>query len=123
MKPVKGKTTAQTGSTVKTSAGSIYRKTDISQAISIYRRTRLREQEKSPSAEPRKKLQKISSPKKLEETDSDEELRRQVELADFVNPVERFQQSQTIVTSKDTESGGGLSLAIKRTFSVIISLL
>ena len=31
-----------------------------------------------------------------------------------MNPVERFQTSQTIVTSKDTEAGGGLNLAIKR---------
>ena len=37
--------------------------------------------------------------------------------ADFENPLDRFQQNQTIVTSRDTESGGGggcLSLTIKR---------
>ena len=44
----------------------------------------------------------------------DEELRRAVEIADFVNPVDRFQQSHTVITSKDTETGGGLNLAIKR---------
>ena len=37
-----------------------------------------------------------------------------MELADFVNPVDRFQQSQTVITSKDTEARGGLNLAIKR---------
>ena len=31
-----------------------------------------------------------------------------------MNPIERFQKSQTIVTSKDTEAGGGLNLAVKR---------
>ena len=35
-------------------------------------------------------------------------------MADSVNPVDRFQQSQTVVTSKDTNAGGGLNLAIKR---------
>ena len=44
----------------------------------------------------------------------DEELRRAVDLADFMNPVDRFQQSLTVITSKDTEAGGGVSLAIKR---------
>ena len=37
-----------------------------------------------------------------------------MEIADTMNPIERFQKSQTIVTSKDTEAGGGLNLAIKR---------
>ena len=63
--------------------------------------------------EPHKKLQRISSPEKLEDIDSDEEQRRAVELVDFVNPVDRLQQSQTVITSKDTEAGGGLNLAIK----------
>ena len=35
-------------------------------------------------------------------------------MADFVNPVDRFQQSQTVVTSKDTVARRGLSLAIKK---------
>ena len=37
-----------------------------------------------------------------------------MEPTDFVNLVDRFQQSQTVITSKHTESGGGLNLAIKR---------
>ena len=49
----------------------------------------------------------------LDDIESDEELRQAVEVADFVNPVDRFQQSQTVVTSKETEAGGGLNLAIK----------
>ena len=68
---------------------------------------------KSQSAEPLQKLQKISSPEKLEESESDEELQRQVEQVDSENPIERFQQSQTLVTSKDTEAEGS-TLAIKR---------
>ena len=37
-----------------------------------------------------------------------------MDIADAMNPIDRFQQSQTIVTSKDTDAGGGLNLAIKR---------
>ena len=37
-----------------------------------------------------------------------------MEIADAVNPIDRFQQSQTVVISKDTNAGGGLNLAIKR---------
>ena len=79
-----------------------------------YHKKKTRSESKSPSAEPHKKLQGISSQENLEDIDSDEELQRAVELADFVNPVDRFQQSQTVITSKDTEAGGGLNLAIKR---------
>ena len=50
----------------------------------------------------------------LEDIGSDEELQRAMEMADSVNPVDRFQPSQTVVTSDDTDSGGGLNLAIKR---------
>ena len=50
----------------------------------------------------------------LEDIGSDEELQRAMEMTDSVNPVDRFQQSQTVVTSKDTDAGGGLNLALKR---------
>ena len=113
-KPLKGKIVAETGLTVKTPTGSIYRKSDIDQAKISLQQEKTRSESKSPSAEPHKKLQRISSPEKLEDINLDEELRRAVELADFVNPVDRFQQSQKVITSKDTEAGGGLNLAIKR---------
>ena len=50
----------------------------------------------------------------LEDIVSDEELQRAMEMADSVNPVDRFQQSQTVLASEDTDPGGGLNLAIKR---------
>ena len=93
---------------------SIYRKSEITQAKISLQLEKTRSESKSPSAAPRKKLQRISSSENLENIDSDEELRQAVELADFVNPVDRFQQSQTVITSKDTEAGGGLSHAINR---------
>ena len=57
-------------------------------------------QTQGQSAEPQKKLPRISSPEFLEDIDSDEELRQQVELAGFVNPIDRFQQNQTVITSE-----------------------
>ena len=108
------KVAAETDSTVKTSTGSIYRKSDIAQAKTFLSQEKTRSESKSPSAELNKKFQRISSPEILEDIESDEELRRAVEYADFVNPVDRFQQSQTVITSKDTEAGGGRTLAIKR---------
>ena len=92
---------SETDSTVKTSTGSIYRKSDIAQKKTLLTQDKPRSESKSPSAEPNKKFQRISCPEVLEDIESDEELRRAVELADFVNPVDRFQQSQTVVTSKD----------------------
>ena len=105
-KPLKGKVLPETGSTVKTSTMSIYRKSDIAQAKISLQQEKTRSESKSPSAEPHKKLQRISSPENLEDIVLDEELRRAVEQADFVNPVDRFQQSQTVITSKDTQAGG-----------------
>ena len=102
----KNRSTSEIGSTVKISAGSIYRKSDIAEAEISLQPEPTQGSSKSSSAEPRKKLQKISSPEKLQESDSDEELQRQAQQADFSYPKERFQQSTTIVTSKDTEAGG-----------------
>ena len=113
-KQLKGKIATETGSTVKTTCASIYRKSDIAQAKLSLPHEQPRSESKSPSAEPNKKIQRISSPEIVEDIESDEELRRAVEMADFVNPVDRFQQSQTFVTPKDTVAGGGLNLAIKR---------
>ena len=60
-KPLKGKISRETNSTVQTSAGSIYRKSYMAQAkISLQQNAR-----KSPSAEPQNKLQRISSPETL----------------------------------------------------------
>ena len=113
-KLLKGKIASETDSTIKTSTGSIYRKSDIAQSKTVLTQENQRSASKSPSAEPTKKFQRISSPELLEELGSDEELQRDMEIADAMNPIDRFQKSQTVVTSKDTEAGGGLNLAIKR---------
>ena len=111
---MKGKIASETDSTIKTSTGSIYRKSDIAQSKTVLTQENQRSASKSPSVEPTKKFQRISSPELLEELGSDEELQLEMEIADTRNPIERFQKSQTIVNLKDIEAGGGLNLAIKR---------
>ena len=87
---------------------------DITQTRTTLSHEKQRSESKSPSAEPTKKIQRISSPEALEDIGSDEKLQRDMEIADAVNSIDRFQQRQTVVTSKDTNAGGGLNLAIKR---------
>ena len=113
-RPLKGKIASETDSTIKTSAGSIYRKSDIAQSKTVLTQENQRSTSKSPSSEPTKKFKRISSPELLEEMESEDELQGEMEIADAMNPIERFQKSQTIVTSRDTEARGGLNLAIKR---------
>ena len=84
-KQLKGKIATETNSTVKTTNGSIYRKSDIAQAKMSLPHEKARSESKMPSAEPNKKFQRISSPEVLEDIESDEELRRASEMADFVN--------------------------------------
>ena len=111
---LKGKIAFETDSTIKRSTGSIYRKSDIAQSKTVLTQEKQRSTSKSPSVEPTKKFKRISSPELLEELGSDEELQEEMEIADAMNSIERFQKSQAIVTSKDTEAGGGLNLAVKR---------
>ena len=113
-RPLKGKIASETESTIKTSAGSIYRKSDIAQSKTVLTQEKQRSTNKSPSSEPTKKFKRVSSPELLEELESEDELQGEMEIANEIDPIERFQKSQTIVTSKDTEAGGGLNLAIKR---------
>ena len=112
-KQLKGKIASETDSTIKTSTGSIYRKWDIAQSRTVLTQGSQRFASKSPSAEPTKKFQRISSPELLEDIGSEEELQRDMEITNAMNPIDRFQQSQTVVTSNDTEAGGGLNLAIR----------
>ena len=111
-KSLKGKIASETGSTMKTSGVSIYRKSDIAEAKVTLQLQLTQSSSKSPSAEPRKNLQKISSQERLEESFADEELQRLAHQADLSFPAEGFQQSHKIVTSKDTS--WVLNFAIER---------
>ena len=85
---LKGRIATATDSTIKTTAGSIYRNSDIAQTRTSLTHEKQRSESKSPSVEPTKNFQRISSPEGLEEIGSDEELQRVMEIADSLNPVD-----------------------------------
>ena len=117
-KPLKGKVVLKRPFTVKTAAGAIYRKSDFAKAKVVVQ-DKLDHRRSPTGEEPRKKQQKQSKRKsgKLEEfqySGSDEDLLLQQRTLDPVEAQNKFQNSPTVVTSKDTLQGGGLNLAVKR---------
>ena len=81
------------------------------------------DQKRSPTGEePRSNLQKTAREEEVESESNDEDANpnqreyRTVPNEDITTK-DRFQSSPTIVTSKETEAGGGLNLAVKRTKS------
>ena len=121
--PLKGKIVAETPSTVKTAAGAVYRKSDIAKSkVPLASTVKISEQKGSPTGEePRSKLQKTV--REHEEVESESEEENETEDHWQCNKVpnedsfamDKFQISPTIVTSKDTEAGGGLNLSAKTT--------
>ena len=113
-KPFKGKVIFDSPKTVTTAAGAVYRKSDLVKMTSSPTKipkdgTSQKEKAKSPSEEPKSKHQKKDD-ELLEDTISEEEeldITRE-QLKDL------FQDSETVVTSRDTPVGGGLNLAMKR---------
>ena len=113
-KPFKGKIAFDSPKTVTTAAGAVYRKSDLVTIPSSPTKipkdgTNQKEKAKSPLEEPKNKHQKKDD-ELFEDTISEEEEwnipREQVQ--------DLFQDSETVVTSRDTPVGGGLNLAIKR---------
>ena len=89
-KQMKEKIASETDSTSKTTTGSIYRKSDIAQSRTVPTHENQRSVSSSPSAGPTKKFQRISSPEALEDIGSDDELQRDMEIADAANPIDLF---------------------------------
>ena len=106
--PLKGKITSETPSTIKTAAGAVYRKIDIAKAKVNVQNAGA--QRRSPTGkEPKTNLQKKSQRKindQEEDGDSwiEEELLSQQQWPDTDKAKNRFQDNQTVVTSKDTDS-------------------
>ena len=97
-----------------TAAGAVYRKSDLVKLPSSPTKTpkegtNQKEKAKSPLEEPKSKHQKKDD-ELLEDTISEEEdwniSREQAK--------DLFQDSEAVITSRDTPVGGGLNLAIKR---------
>ena len=114
-KTFKGKEATESPKTITTAAGVVYRKSDLAKAAIPLKNTpkegaSQKEKAKSPVEEPKSKHQKNDTDKDVE-TESEEEDRN--------NPFEEqakdlFQNSDIIVTSKETPTGGGLNLAVRR---------
>ena len=121
--PLKGKIVAETPSTVKTAASAVYRKSDIANyKVSVQSTVSGSEKKRNPTGdEPRSKQQKTvreyeeADSESAEENDMDDQWRcNKVPIEDSRATTNKFQNSPTIVTSKDTETGDGLNLGGKR---------
>ena len=119
-KPLKGRVVAETPSTVKTAVGSIYRKSDIAKVKVAVQDKDNSNNRRSPTGEEPKKKQQKQSKRQSDEQDEaensgfDEELLLEQRIIDPSEAKRKFQDSPTVVTSKDTIQGGGLNLAVRR---------
>ena len=114
-KPLKGRVVAETPSTVKTAAGSIYRKSDIAKVKVAVQDKENSNNRRSPTGEEPKKKQQQQSKRQSDEQDeaensgSDEELLLEQQIIDPSEAKRKFQDNPTVVTSKDTIQVGGLT--------------
>ena len=110
--------TSETPSTTKTAAGTVYRKSDFAKA-KVNVRDAAAQRRSSTGEDLKNKLQK-NSQRKVEDQEakedswSEDEILPQQQVPDSEEAKNRFQDKQTVVTSKDTEAGEGLNLAVKR---------
>ena len=120
MKPLKGRVVTETPSTVKTAAGSIYRKSDVAKVKVAVPDKEKGNNRRSPTGEEPKNKQQRQSKRQANEQDeaeisqSDEELLLEQQSIDPSNAKLKFQDSPSVVTSKDILQGGGLNLAVRR---------
>ena len=119
--PLKTKIVSETPSTIKTAAGAVYRKSDIARSkLPAQPKADNSEKKRSPTGEePRSKQQKTVTHQEEEDSDSAEEHDAKDrgtidENLEDSQLKEKFQNSPSIVTSKDTKTGGGLNLGGKR---------
>ena len=113
---------AETASTVKTAAGAVYRKSDIAKSeVSVPSTVSGSENKISTTGEkPRIKQQKAvreyeeADSESAEENDMDDQWQCDKVPTEDSRATDKFQNSPTIVTLKDTETGGGSNLGGKR---------
>ena len=110
----------ETPSTVKTAAGSIYRKSDIAKVKVAVPDKEKSNNRRSPTGEEPKNKQQRQSKRQANEQDeaeisqSDEELLLEQQSIVPADAKLKFQDSPSVVTSKDILQGGGLNLAVRR---------
>ena len=103
---------------VSQAAGAIYRKSDIAKA-KVNVQDKLDHRRSPTGEEPKKKQQKKSQRKsgeqeESEDSGSDDDLLPQQKTLDLEEAKNKFQDSPTVVTSKDILQDGALNLALKR---------
>ena len=113
-KPFKGKVATESPKTVTTAAGAVYRKSDLAKVASPPKNTPKeglcqKEKAKSPLEEPKSKHQK----KDAEQNDDTESVEEDQNISSK-QIKDLFQDSETVVTSRETPTGGGFNLAVKR---------
>ena len=111
---------AETPSNVKTAAGAFYRKRDIAKSkVPVQSTLSGSEKKKSPTGEePRSKQQKTVAQtltvNQLRKKDINDQGQSDKVPNEDSRALDKFQNSPIIVTSKATETGGGLNLGGKR---------
>ena len=113
---LKGKVVSEKASTVKTAAGAVYQKSDIGRSkLPVQSRIEGSEKKRSSTGEePRSKQQKTLTQDEDDDSESAEEHDvkdqgpRDQEIENS-RLVDKFQNSPSIVTSKDTKTGGALT--------------
>ena len=113
-KPFKGKVATESPTTVTTAAGAVYRKSDLAKVASPPKNTPKeglcrKEKTKSSLEEPKSKHQKKDA-----ELNDDTESEAEDQNISSEQIKDLFQDSETVVTSRETPTGGGLNLAVKR---------
>ena len=106
-KPFKGKVLFDSPKTVTTAAGAVYRKSDLAKMASPTTKipkdgTSQKEKAKSPSEEPKSKHQKKKDELDVDMVSEEEELNISSEQVKDL-----FQDSETVITSRDSSVGGG----------------
>ena len=114
-KPFIGKVATESPKTVTTAAGAVYRKSDTKEYTRVSTKSTpkeglyQKEKAKNPLEEPKSKHQKKDA-----EQNDDTESEDEDQNISSKQVKDLFQDSETVVTSRETPTGGGLNLAVKR---------
>ena len=118
--PLKGRIVSETPSTIKMAAGAVYRKSDIAKSrLPVQSNVEGSEKKRSPTGEePRSKQQKtVTQYEDINESAEEHDINDQGPRDQVLNKdsriVDNFQNLPIIVTSKETDKGGGLNLGGK----------
>ena len=113
--PFKGKVEAESPKTITTAAGAVYRKSYLAKAT-----TPLKNKPKEGTSQKEKVKSSLEEPKRKHQNKNAEQDKESESEEEDKNPFDEqtkdlFQNSDSIVTSRETPTGWGLNLAVMRT--------